>query len=282
MIKRCIVTFILMAVLAASLTIVVYADVIVEVEHEYDFYNKNASDCVSLGRHFLVNGNDGYVYLKSDPGSKNYFEAVKNGEILYIQCTYNQDGEIWGYARFFQTYRWIPMEDMLLVYDYISFAEEYGKEFYTYAGSYDAVFEADDIALWEWPGSGIVSRMLEPKVYGSFSPENVIRYLDGSSAYKDGQGREWIFMSSKYATGWICISDLANTELPAFAPPPEPVIWKPYEGGEFLASRKSDSEFIKQQNSGSRLPVILIILIAALSVITAILVAVFKKKKASS
>jgi hypothetical protein len=73
-----------------------------------------------------------------------------------------------------------------------------------------------------------------------------------------------MFMLSKYATGWICISDLANKDIPAFNKAPPPVLRQP--GDEEL----SDDGHVTAD--GPSLPVIIIIMVVAVVAVTALLI----------
>ena len=257
----CIAVLIMIIFTVLSLQITARADAIIEPRN--DFYSAHKGRCVAVGRYFCANGRNGAASMRKEPGAKREIFSVDNGAIIFIDATYDYNGEIWGVADT-QYSGWILMDELLVVYDYISFEEDHGDEFYTYKGSYDAVYEAEDIALWTWPGSGGLIRMLEPSRYPAFSPENILTYKIASKTWKDDEGREWMFMLSKYATGWICISDLANTDIPAFNEAPPPVLRQP--GDE---ETPADGQV---PAGGLSLPVIIIIMVVAVAAVTALLI----------
>jgi len=218
------------------------------------FYERHKSDCVAVDRYFYPNGPDGYVSAKKEPGSTVEIERVKNERKIAVLYVYNYKGEIWGLANLSGGYSgygeyddadgWIPMDQLLVVYDYISFAEEHQDEFYPYRGSFD--FKAAGSVLgWAWPGTDRAPRsvsLAEIRIYGGG------RFVH---AYTNEQGREWGFIKGSLNI-WVCISDYSPTappeaedaeglwtlppmegELPSLAHPvntePPPTVWHPAE-----------------------------------------------------
>lgn len=266
MLKRCVTILLLLLTLTAAFPLIARADVISEPDNT--FFRRNRNRCTPLERSFCANGKNGSVSLKEAPGSKKETGVVANGESIYILTTYNDKGKVWGFSEYPQD-GWVPMDELLLIYDYISFAEEHGNEFYTYTGNLDALpEEPSDIVLWKWPGSGKNTRIDEP----TDVPASLVK----SNTYKDEQGREWIFMSSYYYEGWICISDPTNTNIPAFNPAPEPMKWGP-EGTQQTAAGW-ESHDIQPAPAKFSLPVSVIIITAVLVICTAILIGIFWKK----
>ena len=117
----------------------VQADVLIE-PYENNFYRRNSRQCVQMMRMFYTNGKNGYVYVSSEPGPGNRIYSYTNGVKLYIQYTYDHNGEIWGVIETRSGSKdpelisgWIPMEQLRAVYDQISFTEDFGHEFYEYS-----------------------------------------------------------------------------------------------------------------------------------------------------
>ena len=239
------------------------ADMIAEPKN--DFYDRNSADCIYLNRSFYANGKGGSVSLKKEPGSKAETAVIENGEALYIMVTYNHKGEIWGVAQMYTRYEtgWVPMEQLLLVYDYISFEEEYKNEIYEYTGSDGTLENAKKLMVWSWPGSGSMRQ-----VDGPLSASGYGGPLDIPRAYKDSEGREWVFLSYWYGirNEWVCLSDPENGEIPAFNPAPEPELWP-------------QADNLPAPNKGLSTPLLIVILVAVLIIGTVILVRVFWKPK---
>lgn len=266
MIKRCFVFLFLAVSLLVMLPFSAHADVLVEPNN--DFYSRHRNEMTSLNRSFYANGESGSVSLKKAPDSKSEVTVIKNGEVLNIMFTYNHKGEAWGVTELYMQdvpygqwpTGWIPMNQLLLVYDFISFAEEHKDEFYPYAGSYEALKTAQEIVLWSWPGSGNTPKLLHATPREAISSDESFSF---SHAYKDDQGREWGFIGYWYGyrNVWVCISDPANSGIPAFNPAPQPQLWQP-----------SDASAPKNVFPMSLL---IIILVVVLVVGTAVLIRVF-------
>lgn len=266
MIKRCF-SFLLLAV-CFILPFTAYADVLIEPNN--DFYTRHRSECTSLNRSFYANGESGGVSVKKEPGSTTETAVIENGEIINIMFTYNHKGETWGVTEIYSEGKpydkwpngWLPMNQLLLVYDYTSFAEEHQDKFYTYTGGYDMLYETDDIVFWTWPGSGEMAWILEDKWRNSETDSN---FLKASHAYKDSEGREWGFFGYVYGNknSWVCLSDPGNTEISAFNPPPQPELWQPDD--------------TNSPKSGLSTPLLIIILVTVLVIGTALLIRVLWK-----
>jgi hypothetical protein len=92
------------------------------------------------------------------------------------------------------------MDQLILKYDYLSFAEEHKNEFYPYTGSYEELKKAEEIFLWEWPDSDYKLGSMD----SSFFNEG----YEFEYAYTGLMGNEWGFI--EYWRGvknaWICIN----------------------------------------------------------------------------
>ena len=251
-----------------------YADVIVEPNN--DFYTQHSSECTYLNRSFYANGEGGSISLKKEPGSKEETASVKNGKVINIIFTYNYEGEIWGVTLIYEDNTpfsvlpngWVPMSQLLIVYDYLSFAQDHQAEIYSFTGSYDSLKTADKIIMWSWPGSGVEAGSIDQ---GENSDLSV------TDAYKDDQGREWGFIGYWHGNRnfWICISDPANSDIPAFNPPPKPVLWQPGD----TSTNTPEAVNTNTNKSGPSMPTIIIVLVSAVVICTAVLIRVFWKPR---
>ena len=249
--------FALLAICFLLIT-VAYADLAIPPDN--DFFNRYENECVYLGRSFYVSGADGFVQAKNSPAASKGSSKINNGDVVYLEysCLYN--GEYWGLVR--NENGWIKIDDQLLVlYDYVAFEENYSEEFYIYKGDYAELKETGAAVAWPWPGAD--------------SPLWTIEDLDTANfrvlhAYKDDQDREWGFVTYLYGSPniWFCLSDPLNKDIPAFNPSPEPTVWE---------SDTAHSDIGKTNNFGDITVMLIIILIAALVVGTAILIKVFWK-----
>ena len=265
--KGYIAAMLLIIIFASAFPPAAVADVITAPDN--DFYNRNYADCVALQRSFYANGRNGSVSLKDKPGSKNKVVEFENGAILFIMFTYNLNGEIWGVTEIWETRKsgWVPMDDLLLVYDYISFDEDHQDELYTYSDVYDALQEIPDLIFWTWPGSGEIHHVLESSWRRGNTEHESIFLAGDKPAYKDKDGHEWVFVQYLFGriNAWICLGDPLNYDIPAFNPAPEPALWQP-----------GDEQH--EPPGGLSLPLMIIILVAFLAIGTVILIMVFWKK----
>ena len=285
------------------LTVPILADTRADAawEPENDFYAANKDRCVYLSKSFYANADGGYLSVKTEPGAVREVAEFKNGEIFDILCTYDFNGEIWGITEFSKpetldwTAGWIPMDQLLAVYDYIAFEDEYGSGFYRYSGSVDMLFEVDNIVLWTWPGSGEIAWVLLEE---NRDPENDGIFLTPSSAYRDSDGREWGFLFNVYSVRniWVCLSDQSNLDIPTFNPAPEPILKQPGEvpaGEQDEPNQGSSAPKDKQPDDNSQTsareaispeeamsPLVLIIILAVvLASVSILLILVFRVPK---
>ena len=259
------------------LTPTAQADILIEPHN--DFYYRHRQECQRVDRNFITNGERGFVSLKAEPGSQDEVIQISNGQILYIILTYNQQGKIWAATEVHSPddpnnpwlNGWIPLEDLLLEYDYISFAEDHQNEIYLFDHDsyYDKLPTNGDLVFWSWPGSGKLAWLLEEDWRSSDSEEY---WLQPSQGYTDSSGRQWGFFAYIYGVKniWACLNDPTNKDIPAFNPAPEPQLKQPSE----TDIQPADTVDLLD-NSG--LLKLIIILIAALAVVTATLIHILWK-----
>jgi len=244
-----------------------FADVLVEPDN--DFFNKNRRNIVQLDRSHYVNAPGGFAVMKEAPGVRGEITRIENGETVFVNYTCLYNGEFWGLTLGYPVPEqgrsadgWIRMDDLLVLYDYISFAEEHFDEFYDYKGDFEELERAGAAVLWPWPGAEAPVWKVEQLDMSD------IEYLQVSFAYTDESGREWGFVTYLYGSRniWICLSDPVNPNIPAFNPAPPPNKWS------------TDTEHTNIEGDQSDIPVLIIVLVAAVVLITFILIRVFWKK----
>ena len=235
----------LAAVLLFISSPIVYSDVV--MSNKFLLKNKDNAECMwPVSGRFVVNSPSGYIIPREEPGSEKGVSTQSsykgtspggrddkpytyrgevfifmNGEIIDITHVYLHNGEYWGVMSYSHTYQppgWMLMDELLLLYEREDFEEEHYAELYEYTGSYGAVLSAKKLVLWQWPGSDREKIIIEDK-------EDIINYANVFFAYKDKEGREW--GKTKHLHWWICLSDPANSKIPAFNPAQEPVKWSP-------------------------------------------------------
>jgi len=273
MMRRCIACLLLLTFMLSS-AIAIYADAIWTPPD--DFFETHMDKCKSLNRSFYINSERGYISVKKEPGSGTEVDAVINGEVYNVFFTYSHNGALWGVILLDNTYTpgkqqatgWIPMDQLLLVYDKISFEEDHRQEFYSYSGSYDALFETDELIFWTWPGSGKIAMTHDDPV--SLREEPARSWLNAECAYRDSEGREWGLIPYFYAAkrNWVCLSDPGNENITAFNRVPKPELWPAVDPPATNRAEGSGQPFI-----------IIIILVAALVVSSVVLIRLFWKPK---
>ncbi|MDR0324502.1 MAG: hypothetical protein LBI19_00215 [Oscillospiraceae bacterium] len=237
-------------------------------EPDNSFFARNQQDCIPLNRSFYANGSNGYVSVKTEPDSKAEVTKLKNGSLLRAYYTYTQNRDTWVYLENYGDDRmsgWVPMDQLALKYDYISFEEEHGGDFYQYMDSYRAVRRAETLVFWTWPGSGEFT-------YGD--PATLSMWLTVDKAYRDTDGRVWGFIRHSYGVRnvWLCLFDPSNDSIPAFNPEPVPELVPPPE--IWPPADDPDPE--------PSLPWLAIGLVAGAVVCTVVLIRVFWKPKRSA
>lgn len=178
-------------------TLSVRADVIWEPRDS--FYEKNASACTYINRCFTANGPDGVVILYESPESPKVVTTWENGFEAYISHTYKDtNGVLWGVYEESRQSGWMPMDYMEVVYDHISFKEEYGGEITEQEGSLEEQYRGQDVYVWSYPGAQEPSYAM---------PLTMERLPDYTSVYTDEAGHTWGWVGYYYGSRnhWFCI-----------------------------------------------------------------------------
>lgn len=189
----------------------VHADVIWEPD-DY-FYNQHALDCTYVNRMFTTNGPDGVVIVYKNPESPQVITRLDNGIKIYISYTYSDANSIlWGIYEDSDKIGWLPMDYMEVVYDSISFHEDYADKIVSQSGELKNQYKNKEIYLWKYPGS---------------EEFNIIKVEDFmpsyNSVYLDEENRCWgnINYYFGFRDVWICIdqpTDDFNTLYPSGSP----------------------------------------------------------------
>ena len=175
-------------------------------------------------RFFSPDSPDGFVSVKENPGSAYEVSRIENGTYTHIYVAYIHEGKLWGAVENGEKHLrgWVLMDGMAAEYDYKSFEEEYGASFY-HIDNIDKANKLEEeikkvgkVVLWSWPGSGMVRGILHNEDINKLG-------FFYSDAYKDSEGKEWIFDSFlflddiSYYNVWICVSDPDNEDIPVFS-----------------------------------------------------------------
>ena len=212
--KRKFFSLVLMVTTLLALCTPARADVLWEPEN--DFYKKHADQCDYIGRQFYANGDEGFITLWDAPEGTRVVQQFRNGYTLWLYYQYEDwvcavvwgdEGEIVG---------WAPMEDFVLKYDYLSFAEEYADEIQPYDGQFaDYDGDAEEIVFYEYPGAP-VSKDVRKAAWGL--DELIGRGEDSyiQSIFVDEDGRTWGYVGYLYGriNGWFCLDEPEGRNFP--------------------------------------------------------------------
>jgi len=188
--------------------------------------------------------------------------TLKNGTVVHMQYSCLYGGDFWGLSLEYSG--WIKLGEMLVLYDYVAFEEEYRASFYSYGGDYAEIKKARSAIAWSWPGSGILLWTFEDLDTDS---------LRAAYAYTDAEGREWGFVMYLYGSRniWFCLSDPLNRDIPAFHPMPEPSVW------ESETPHIDIRQYLDEQENETSTIILIIVSVVVLVAGTAILIQVIWK-----
>lgn len=249
------------------------ADVLVELKD--DFWEKHQNECDYVYRQYTTNGKDGYVALYESPVSGKQTETVANGQPLAGMWHYtDQRGDVWlaisdyiadqGYEA---VRGWVNTSDCLANADHTSFAALHESEFVGFDPAFlDAFAGLDTLVLWSYPCSG---ETVADDVSTEWFRSNTTPAEAFTTCWVDGQGRTWGLSTYCYGirNAWVCLSDPGNAEIekdPAVVPETGTV----YPAAQTLPDPK-------QGGPGT----LAVVLVAAVVLVTAIVIAVLFRKK---
>ena len=122
-------TMMLALVLVLSMAVTAYADVLWIPENP--FLEQHMEDCQRIDRSYRAITE---VTVYQSPENDKVLWTIPEGDAWGVYYTYQDaSGNLWGCVEDFETGEagWIALAYTELVYDYISFAEEFGHEFQT-------------------------------------------------------------------------------------------------------------------------------------------------------
>lgn len=240
----------------------VYADVMFEPQDS--FYEEHRDECVYVNRAFTTNGPEGKVILYKSPELEVVTNTWKNGETVYISHTYKDARGIeWGVC---DDAGWAPMAYMELVYDSISFAEEFARDIAEERGMLDEQYMGREIYLWEYPGA---------------TRENIIAaehaLPEYTGVYVDESGRRWgnIGYYYGYRDKWVCLDDpTANAD--GLYPDGAPQRRTPHKEQKLSPGEQRISPSVDKRDV-----VWTVVLVLAVTAVTAVLLWVLRRRGAT-
>ena len=212
-------TGVLTLVMLLTLAAPASADVLWEPDNN-SFYYRHYDECDYLGRRYCANSGEGFVTVWNAPDGSVVVDQFENGFTMWVYWVYENWGLVSIRGDEETVEGWVDLEEMSLVYDHISFAEEYADAIKPYNGEF-ADYEGSlaVVNFYEYPGAPTV------KMEYSFSESNVRKALVGTtdspsyiqSIYVDEQGLTWGYVGYMYGrlNAWFCLDDLdgVNDEI---------------------------------------------------------------------
>ena len=147
-------TGLLTLLIVLALAVPAWADEIWE-PMDNQFYSRHRRECIPEERSYYANGKEGFITAWDAPDGTMVRLQYQNGTKLWVEYTYEDWALVneWHREDHTETSGWVSLEDLYLVYDHISFEEEYGSEFRDYNGEfadYDGM-AGDEFWFWEYP-----------------------------------------------------------------------------------------------------------------------------------
>ena len=144
----------LTALLAASMALPAWADNIARPFN--DFFMEHEEECEFIHRWYCLNSPAGYVNFREAPGGRVVHQE-KNGPEVLVEELY-QDWALTSYIHgqeMAYVEAWVPLSELSVVYDEISFTEECGDQFTPCdQEQVDALLSAREdgyVVYWDFP-----------------------------------------------------------------------------------------------------------------------------------
>lgn len=215
----CALTLIMLLALAAP----AFADVMWEPDNNR-FYDTHRDQCEYENRSYYANGKEGFVTLWDSPNGSMVRAQFENGDTLRVYFIYRD----WALSAYWtdgkETSGWVPMADLELVYDYISFEEEYADRITPYNGEFvDYDGEPEVINFYRYPGAAGVAQSFDIAKMSQHMGnilENLTGTADSSSyiskIFVDEDGLTWGYVSYMYGhlNAWFCLDEPDGTDFP--------------------------------------------------------------------
>lgn len=232
-------TLSLTLIILLSFTAVANADLIWEPNNS--FYQKHSGECTFVNRQYYANGPDGFVTLYTAPGAASYTAQYENGEKLWGEFQYGDWLCITNWEDNKEISGWVPLSELYLVYDYLSFEEEYSKYFQPYNNEFvDYDGPAEGIELYEYPDCSWPKYTLKADQQEWL---DAMRGTAGSPSYfshiyHGSNGDIWGFIGYLYAyrNFWVRLNNPTGTNLMNCFPE-ESVVENLIASGELTAPR---------------------------------------------
>lgn len=232
------------------------------------FYEKHVSECTYVNRLFTADGPDGEVIVYKSPVSSSVITRLKNGTRLYVSFSYEaSDGIEWAVYEDSGTgdTGWMPMDYLTVVYDSISFEEEFGEQIDTSGyGSLDDSCCGTDVYFWNYPGS-TESTVI---TVSDYAPEY-------SGTFVDEEGQKWGKVS--YYMGlksfWICL-DNPSADFDALYPN-----GVPSRGSNLNSADRTPEKIVPNRSGTAKTLIFVTVMVLLVVLVTVVLLVILKDRK---
>ena len=197
--------FTLALLLVFNLIIPAYADILYIPEDP--FLEEYLNESQRMDRSFQALTE---VTVYESPESDKKMGTLAKDEPIFIYYVFTDaQGNQWGYCERYETETytlefsgWLPMAYMELVYDYISFNEDYSDTFLQQTGQLGDEYASETVWFWNYPGSETGETFDMAAWAADYLPEY-------DTVYQDGEGRSWAYVGYYYGRRhfWICLDD---------------------------------------------------------------------------
>lgn len=235
--------------LLSALAAPALADVIWEPEN--DFYFSHMDECERVDAYYEAQTDADVQKSPTQSASKG---TILRGEEVYVY--YDWHG--WGYVEFAEagvwTGGWVDLGSFRRLYGADDFLAAHEAEFTQETGSVSRA-DGERIVLWTFPGSGETAGVIDDGFDWADDPAY-------QSVWTDEAGRQWGRVGYYYGMrGWICLTDPNADDLPATAP------------------RYAGEQPVPAETAGASVPILVIVLVAAVVLVTAGILFVLMRKK---
>lgn len=209
----CFLTLVMLLALSAP----AYADIMWEPQ-DNQFYKQHG--CTYENRSYYANGPEGFVTVWDAPGGVVVQAQYQNGEALWVGYTWQEWALISRWEDEKEITGWVPLAELSLIYDYLSFQEEYADRIRPYDGEFaDYAGDAAEVNFYEYPGAEEIKQTWETdgdwhvldNLTGTAENDSYI-----SKAFTDEDGRTWGYVGYMYGrlNAWFCLDEPDGADFP--------------------------------------------------------------------
>lgn len=252
-------------VLVFSLAVTASADILWEPMKNAYYNHGNHERCITEARAYVVP--EGMtVNLYQSPENGTVLATWEPGTRVYVGFKLDVDGEMWGIGYAYGNYEeegWFRLGRLQKEFSHKEFMDLFGDQC---VQDDSIVVTADDVEdyvyTWTYPGSGIGDGQLPKSILGGEYNDGVVSF---SQIYTAPDGSRWGYVGYYMGRcGWVWLDDPDNPETPTHLQEP--------------LSTVTDTTPFEQAPGLSNAVYLIIALVAAVVVVTGVLIVVKKRK----